>query len=288
MRRTWRSNRLIFFILCLLLCAGMVVASLSGFLSPLEDLVTLPLHALTGGLNRTSNNLNATLNASSDVNVLRQRVAALEEELIKLQGEVIQLREVASDYNRLTGLLDYTSSLTGREFVTADVIGVDAQSLVRSIIINRGTRDGLALGMPVQTDLGLVGRIFEVSASSARVQLITDQNSAVSGRLQTSRAEGSVRGRGLLAGNLRMQFIPVDAEVTVGDLVVTSGLGGNFPPDIVIGQVTSRRDFEFELWQEAEVSSLIDFATLEFVLVVTNFQPADISVFDTGADGGAP
>jgi rod shape-determining protein MreC len=78
-----------------------------------------------------------------------------------------------------------------------------------------------------------------------------------------------------------MQFIPVDSEVAVGDLVITSGLGGNFPPDIVIGQVTSRRKFEFELWQEAEVSSLVNFATLEFVLVITNFDPADISVFDT-------
>src|SRR5690606_23659520 len=157
-------------------------------------------------------------------------------------------------------------------------IGVDQQSVVRSILINRGTRDGLALGMPVVTDLGLVGRIYEVSANTARVQLISDQNSAVSGRLQTSRAEGSIVGRGLLTGSLRMQFIPIDAEITVGDLVVTSGLGGNFPPDIVIGQVTSRRKFEFELWQEAEVSSLINFSTLEFVLVVTSFRPADLTI----------
>lgn len=251
-----------------------------GILGPFEDIVSVPLNAITGGFTRLSQTVSRLLSETNDVNELRRRNRELEDQFIKLQGELIQLREISSDYERLAGLLDYTSSLEGREFVTADVIGVDAQSAVRSIIINRGTRDGIDVGMPVQTDLGLVGRIYSVSANSSRVQLVSDQNSAVSARLQKSRAKGSVRGRGLLTGNLRMQFIPVDAEITVGDLVVTSGLGGNFPPDIVIGQVTSRRKFEFELWQEAEVSSLINFSTLEFVLVVTSFRPANLTIED--------
>lgn len=280
MRRSWRANRLFFLLLCLLLCGGLMGASTLGILGPFEDIVSVPLNAITGGFTRLSQTMSRLLSETNDVNELRRRNRELEDQFIKLQGELIQLREISSDYERLAGLLDYTSSLEGREFVTADVIGVDAQSAVRSIIINRGTRDGIDVGMPVQTDLGLVGRIYSVSANTSRVQLISDQNSAVSARLQKSRAEGSVRGRGLLTGNLRMQFIPVDAEITVGDLVVTSGLGGNFPPDIVIGQVTSRRKFEFELWQEAEVSSLINFSTLEFVLVVTSFRPANLTIED--------
>lgn len=281
MRRGWRSNRLLFMLVLLALCGGLILVSAAGFLAPFEEVAAAPLNFLTGAFNRISVVVNNAVGENNDLAALQKRNAELEEALVQLQGEVIQLREIASDYDRLAGLLDYTSGYNNREFVTADVIGVDQQSVVRSILINRGTRDGLALGMPVVTDLGLVGRIYEVSANTARVQLISDQNSAVSGRLQTSRAEGSIVGRGLLTGSLRMQFIPIDAEITVGDLVVTSGLGGNFPPDIVIGQVTSRRKFEFELWQEAEVSSLINFSTLEFVLIVTNFQPADLSIFDT-------
>jgi len=276
-RRSWRANRLMFLLVCLLLCGGLMVASTVGILGPVEDIVSVPLNALTGGLTRLSQAVSNILGETNDMNALRQRNAELEEQFIKLQGELIQLREISSDYKRLSALLGYTSTLDGRQFVTADVIGVDSQSAVRSIIINRGTRDGLAVGMPVQTELGLVGRIYAVSANSSRVQLVSDQNSAVSARLQTSRAEGSVRGRGLLTGSLRMQFIPVDSEISVGDLVITSGLGGNFPSGIVIGQVTSRRKFEFELWQEAEVSSLVDFSTLEFVMVVTSFRPADIT-----------
>jgi rod shape-determining protein MreC len=265
-------------LLCLLLCGGLMGASTLGVLGPFEDIVSVPLNAITGGFTRLSQSMNRLLSETGDMNELRRRNEELEEQFVKLQGELIQLREIASDYERLAGLLDYTSSLEGREFVTADVIGVDSQSAVRSIIINRGTRDGIDRGMPVQTDLGLVGIIYSVSANTSRVQLISDQNSAVSARLQKSRAQGSVRGRGLLTGNLRMEFIDVDEEITIGDLVVTSGLGGNFPPDIVIGQVTSRRKFEFELWQEAEVSSLVDFSTLEFVLVVTSFRPADLTI----------
>lgn len=279
MRRGWRSNRILYLALCLIISLILVALSLTGILRPVEALVETPLNFVTGIFNRISLTVNNALGETSDVEALRNRIAELEEQLALIQSEVIQLREVASDYERLAGLLEYTSSLENREFVTADVIGVDQQSSVRSIIINRGTRDGLAVGMPVVTELGLVGRIFSLTANSARIQIVSDQNSYVSGRLQTSRAEGSIQGRGLLTGNLRMRFIPLDANVIEGDLVITSGLGGTFPPDIVIGQVTSRRNFEFELSQEAEIQSLIDFTTLEFVAVVTSFQPVDLSVF---------
>ena len=75
-------------------------------------------------------------------------------------------------------------------------------------------------------------------------------------------------------------MVDLDEEIRQGVLVITSGLGGNFPADIVVGQVTSVRQFEFELFQEAEVRSLIDFETLEFVLVITSFEPIDLTIFE--------
>jgi rod shape-determining protein MreC len=193
---------------------------------------------------------------------------------------VVLLREIASDYERLSDLLEYTSSITNQEYVTADVIGQGQIGFVRSIIINKGTRDGIAIGMPVVTDLGLVGRIWRVTSNSSQVQLIIDQNSFVSGRVQSNRVEGTIGGEGLESGQLEMLFIPLDETIPIGTLIVTSGLGGNFPPDIVIGQVVSVRNLEFELTQTAQVASLVDFSTLEFVLVVTSFQPSDIAPFE--------
>lgn len=255
-----------------------MLLAVAGVLTPAESIAAAPLHGVSGALNRLSLTLNRAFEELNSLGQLRQRIARLEEQLASRQIEIIQLREAASDYDRLVGLLSYTTALENQEFLTADVIAFDPSGIARSMIINRGTRDGVAVGMPVVTDLGLVGRIVRVSANAAQVQLIHDENSSVSARLQTTRAEGSIIGQA--SGVLRMTFIDLDENITQGDLVITSGLGGNFPPDLVVGQVTSIRQFEFELFQEAEVRSLINFDILEFVLVITSFQPIDISVFD--------
>jgi rod shape-determining protein MreC len=285
MRRNWSANRILFLVVSLFLCSSLIGLSALGVLAPLETIATAPLNILSGVMTRVSLAADDASTSFADVQELRQRNAELETTLAELQGELVELREIASDYERLADLLDYTTSTENREYITADIIGQGQFGLIRSVIINKGTRDGLALGMPVVTELGLVGRIRELTANAAQVQLITDSNSFVSGRVQSSRAEGIVQGEGLQTGSLEMLRIDPDADVSEGDLVVTSGLGGNFPPDIVIGQVTSVRNLEFELSQEAQVTSLVDFSTLEFVLVVTSFEPADISVFDEPEDG---
>jgi rod shape-determining protein MreC len=277
-RRGWRSNRVLFFFICLLACVLLIFGSIGGQLSGAENILSTPLQFISTFFNQAARSINDIFSNFSDNQTLRERNAELEEALARSQAELVELREIASDAARLAELLDYVSASDSQETLTAEVIGYDQNNLIRTIVINKGARDGVALGMPVVTKQGLVGRIIDVTALAARVLLITDPSSSISARLQTSRAQGTVQGR--LTGSLRMGLIPLEASVEVGDVVLTSGLGGNFPPDIVIGQVTSVRQFEFELNQEAEVRSLVSFDTLEFVLVVTNFVPIDISVFD--------
>ena len=283
MRPAGRPNRFLFLIVALGLCSGLMLLGMAGLLAPVEGLASAPLHGFSGALNRLSLTLNQAFEELNSLGQLRERIASLEELLASRQIEIIQLREAVSDYDRLVDLLSYTSTLENQEFLTADVIALDQSGIVRGLVINRGARDGVGIGMPVVTDLGLVGRIVGLSANAAQVQLINDENSSVSARLQTTRAEGSIIGQA--SGALRMTFIDLDESIIQGDLVITSGLGGNFPPDIVVGQVTSIRQFEFELFQEAEVRSLIDLGLLEFVLVITSFQPIDLSVFDDSAGG---
>lgn len=276
--RTWRSNRFLFLMVSLLAAAALIVTSQIGLLRPLEDLAAVPLNLAAGVLNRVTLQIVGGVEDLVELQTLRQRNADLEEALARYQTELVELREIASDYQRLAELLDYTTRASNQQFLAADVIGIDQMALRRTLTINRGTRDGIAVGMPVVTGKGLVGRVIAVGATSARVLLITDRDSAVSARLQSTRAVGSVRGQ--TSGSLRMEMIPLGQQVRVGDLVITSGLGGNFPPDIVIGVVTSTRQFEFELAQEAELTSLNDFDSLEFVLVITSFEPVDMSVLD--------
>lgn len=277
-RRNWRSNRVLYLVVCLLVCIGLIVASGAGLLSPVEGILSVPLNAVSGVFNRVALAITNTATDLAQVQTLRQRNADLEEALAQFQAEIVELREIASDYDRLSGLLDYTTGVRNQQTIAADVVGIDQTSLLRTITLNRGARDGITFGMPVVTGQGLVGRVMDVTANAARVLLITDQSSAVSGRLQNTRVEGSVIGH--VSGGLRMTYMPLTAAVQEGDLAVTSGLGGNFPADIVIGQVISVREEQSELYKEAEIRSLVNFDTLEFVLVVTSFQPVDVSAFE--------
>ena len=279
MRSLRQPGRFLTLLLMLCLCAGLIALSASGILTPVEGVVAAPLNGLSGLFNRVSLSLNAAFEELNNLGRLRERIAALEEQLARRQVESIALRESASDYVRLKSLLAYTAPLEDQEFLPADVIAVEQTGIARSIIINRGTRDGIGVGMPVTTELGLVGRIIRVSANAAQAQLINDENSAVSSRLQSTRAQGSIIGQA--SGVLRLTMVDLDEVIEQGDLVITSGLGGNFPADIVVGQVTSVRQFEFELFQEAEVRSLIDFDTLELVLVITSFEPIDLTLFES-------
>ncbi|PJF21058.1 MAG: rod shape-determining protein MreC, partial [Phototrophicales bacterium] len=232
-------------------CGCLIITSAAGSLAGIEGFAGTPLNILSGIFTDVTQGLDNLVSDLREIQRLRARNAELEEALARSQAELVELREIASDAQRLAALLDYTNTFTNQETIVAEVISYDPNALFKTIVINKGSRDGIAPGMPVVTDQGLVGRVIDVTSNAARVLLIIDPSSYVSARLQTTRAQGSVRGQ--LTGNLEMIMIPLDAEVQEGDIVITSGLGGNFPPDIPIGQVTSKRQFEFELNQVAQI-----------------------------------
>ena len=128
--------------------------------------------------------------------------------------------------------------------------------------------------MPVITERGLVGRIAEVTASTARVQLISDPDMSVNVLLQSSRAEGVLAPQ--RGGEIRIDLIEQAATVSPGEIAITSGLGGRYPPDIPVGEVISVRKRDFELFQQAVIHPAVDIEGLEIILVITNFRPLDL------------
>jgi rod shape-determining protein MreC len=260
-------------------CVVLIVLSGGGALSSLEGLLAAPLEWVSGLVTRTTQSARSTLGGQRTYEELSSYAGDLETQLARITSEVVALREIGSDYQRLAELANYASQSQNQEFVSADVIARDTVSALRTIAINRGARDGIRVGMPVVAEDGyLIGRISAVSANAAQVILITSELSAVSARLQTTRVEGSVIG--LASGTLRLTLLPQGAQVQVGDLVLTSGLGGLLPADLVIGQITSTRQFESDIEQSAELRSFVDFDRLEIVMVITSFEPVDLSVFE--------
>ena len=278
MNARFLRNRGFLFALSVTLALVLILLSVSGNLRSLESVIAFPLTIVSSVLNQLALRLSGDIEDLSELRYLRQRVIDLEELVGQYQSEQIALREIQYDFNRMAALLNYAQTNETARYLAAEIIAAETSGLLQGIIINRGSRDGVTVGMPVVTELGLVGRIVDVKANAAQVLLVTDVNSAVSSRLQSTRAQGSVQGG--FGGGLRMTLIPLDAVIQLNDIALTSGLGGNFPADLVIGQVSSIRQFEFELFQEAEVSSLIDFDALEFVLIITSFQPVDLSAFE--------
>jgi len=273
-----RGGRVFSFAATLVIVMLLIFLSVQGVLGPLESVVSIPLNFVENIVGRASGGVSALANNIADYRRLEQRNRDLEEALAIYQAELAQLREKGQDYDRLAALLNYNRfAPEDFQFVTCDVIGMDSTGFVRAIQINCGRRDGLDIMDPVVTELGLVGRVVKVSATGAEVLLLTDPNSSVNARLQTSRQDGVVLGQ--LTGDLLMSFIPIDAQVDEGDLVMTNGLGQMFPAGLVVGKVLSSALSENELYKEARVRSLVDFDRLEVVQVIVNFEPVDLSVF---------
>ncbi len=214
------------------------------------------------------------LAAPRDIATLRQRNAELESEVSRLQGQVIELQQKVDERDILAALVDFMRASPESTYKGAAVVGRDPSPFLHYIIINRGSNDGILRGMPVVTNQGLIGRVDAVVADAARVQLVTDPGSAINVRLQNADTDAVLVGS--VTGDLSLDMISQDVTVEAGDVVLTSGLGGGYPPDLIIGQVLNVRKLDFELFQQAALQPAVDFARLEIVLVITNFRPVDV------------
>jgi rod shape-determining protein MreC len=187
--------------------------------------------------------------------------------------ENVLLREAEIERTELRAQLQFKLANPTYDLLAAEVIGHDPSNLLHYLIIDRGAQDGLAVGMPVVTARGLVGRITEVNPHSAQVMLLTDPASSVNALIQRSRATGVVQGQG--RGGLTMHFVELGEQIEAGDIVLTSGLGGSFPKRLVIGQVAAVKQHDVEMFQEVYVQSAVQFDRVESVLVVQGFAPID-------------
>jgi rod shape-determining protein MreC len=139
------------------------------------------------------------------------------------------------------------------------------------VLIDRGRRNGVAAGNPVVTDQGVVGLVTATSSRAAKTMLLLDRQSSIDGIVQRSRARGIVHGQG--TGELSFQFVVRGGDVQVGDVVITSGLGGVYPKGLRIGQVTEVSDPGGQLVQTATLRPAVDFGRLEQVFVMLRRGP---------------
>ncbi|MGB7114870.1 MAG: rod shape-determining protein MreC [Anaerolineales bacterium] len=264
-------------IIIALFVIGLIALALGGYLTPLSRLVLNPVVSAQTWLSVRFQALQNAIAAPQDLARLRQRNSEMETEVSRLQTEIIVLKQQISETRVLSALVDFARVQPENRYLAATAIGRDPSPFLEYVIINRGSDDGLRRGMPVVTQQGLIGRVAAVTADAARVQLITDPASTINVKLEPSGAQAVIRGE--VSGEISLAMIPQSAPVEIGDLILTSGLGGNYPANILIGQVTGVRRRETDLFQSASVQPVVDFNQLEIVLIITNFRPVDISPF---------
>ena len=187
-------------------------------------------------------------------------------ELEKTQAALNTLRETASENARLKALLDYVE-LSGGQEVVARIIGLNPTAQFQSVRINRGENDGVHRGMPVVTHRGVVGHVVRAVGNSADVMLLTDRKARIGSVLQRTRVRATVTGLGN-GRQLSLRFVPRGADAQDGDLVVTSGTDGIFPPGLYVGTVQGVSRSMTSMFLSAQVEPAVDLKRTEEVLVI--------------------
>jgi len=257
-----------------LVVGGILALALGGYFSSASNWFTGMLVDVQSWFSTRYVAIQDFIAAPRDITSLRQRNAELESDVARLQAQVIELQQRAGETEILAALVNFMRANPESSYRAAAVIGRDPSPFLHYIIIDLGSNDGILRGMPVVTAQGLIGRVDAVIADAARIQLITDPASAVNIRLQNSDVEAVLTGS--ITGELSLDLIPQDVLIEEGDVVLTSGLGGGYPPDLIIGQVVNIRQREADLFQQASVQPVVDFSRLEIVLIITNFRPVNI------------
>lgn len=203
----------------------------------------------------------------------------------RLLNEIASFQEVARENERLRKLVDFNAPLEGKKIV-AQVIAQDVNQEFRSIRINKGTQQGVEVGMAVIALEGVVGRVIRAGKDWADVLSLLDSSSAIDALVQRNRVRGVVEGQG--GQTLSMKYLRRTDDVQEGDLIIASGIGGLFPKGLTIGKVISVKKKNFGISQTVEVAPAADFNRLEEVTVIDPPKlPLEIATLDNAEDAKA-
>ncbi len=201
---------------------------------------------------------------------LHEENQALRRELERLRIQNADYREMLATHGRLQELLQFKKK-TDWPMMAAQVIGWDPTGWFKSVIIDKGARDGLSVNMPVVDATGVVGRVVSVSPDYAKVLLIIDQNSSVDCMNQETRDQGVLKG--VSPKLCMMDYVVKTSRMAPGDTIITSGMGRVFPKGLPVGEVISVSERPGALFKEVRVRPAVDFSKLEEVLIILKEDP---------------
>lgn len=208
----------------------------------------------------------------ADMVTARSERDRMREENEKLEKQLFDKRELEYENEKLKMMIEVKESNPHLDLYVVDVIGASTDVWEQIILIGAGYSDGLQEYMAILTEEGkLVGRIIECTSEVSIVQLITDEKSAVGAKLQSNAEMGIAKGEG--RGGVRLELLNQDAEVNMGDVVLTSGMGGTCPEGIPIGSITEISERRADLSIGILIEPAAKLTRLDKVMVVRSPPP---------------
>lgn len=251
----------------LLFLAGLTSTERENISKP-EQFLRDMLAPLQNGASVISGNIRNWGAYLQGVDNIRAENEELRKEISELRLQLVDLAEYQQENERLRDLLNMTEDVSAQfEYVATAVVNRSQSNWYKTLVISGGEDAGFAVGMPVVSAQGLVGRIINTSANTAEVLLITDRDGAISAMVQDTRTVGVVEGDGETS-ELSMVHVPYDAEIENYQQIITSGYGGVYPKGLLVGYINSIELQSDGLMLDIDVRSYVDFNRLEEVMVL--------------------
>jgi rod shape-determining protein MreC len=241
-------------------------------------LVNRMVAAVVGPVNGTVLKLHDSLVSMEENNrskaSLQAENAALKKQLDQLTGAAFRIENLEAENALLNKLVGYKEAHQEQKLLPARVIALNLGELRDACLVDKGREDGVQQGMLIIAGSGLAGVIDEVYPSTSRMTIISSSRTRIGARVlrADSRAVGVVTGRSLAGAALKMQYLPREADIKEGDRIVTSGVGGKYPPGIYIGTVGKVEVDAGGLQKLAQVEPAANLTSLEKVFVLMNIE----------------
>ncbi len=239
----------------------------------IEDAVQIVFTPVQKLFTNVSSSVSGFFGYFSDKEKLQEEINRLKAENAELKIQISDNEASKLENEQLRKLLNLQSGDTKFEFETAEVIARNPSNWYNTLTIDKGAAEGIKLNQPViSAGNTLVGRISEVGTTWSKVTLLTDTEHAVGSQVLRSGEYGICEGEGNLSSNggCRLSFVSKNANIIVGDTVISSGLGGIYPKGLVIGKIQKIRPDIQGISQYAVISPEADFKNLQAVFVIQN------------------
>ncbi|MDD4296490.1 MAG: rod shape-determining protein MreC [Ruminiclostridium sp.] len=274
MRRLFENKVFIIsLVVILLFVLAALTANEDGKLNVFRNAFSVPLNPLQRGIKSVGDSIKGTINFFRGARTSQQENAELKKKLQEAERDLEKVYRLEKENEDLKKLLSFKDQFI-QDLVGCNVTSKDAGNWFEIFTIDRGSKDGIAVNDPVINANGLVGRVSRVDLLSSKVVSIIDTESSVSARLSKSRDLVILKGDAQLRmdGLCRLDYIPPDVEVSVGDKVETSGMSSLYPKGIIIGEIIQVIKNEGQYDYYAIVKPAVDFRRLEEVAVIKMIQ----------------